>query len=70
MTQTAVEWLFNRLQSEPFLTHEDFEQAKEMEKEQKQNYLTEYFLWHNSMWCICHTPEDIIEFNETYRDNK
>jgi hypothetical protein len=32
--QTAVEWLFNRLQSEPFLTHEDFNKAKEMEKEQ------------------------------------
>ena len=29
--QTAVEWLFDRLQNEPFLTHEDFEQAKEMD---------------------------------------
>jgi hypothetical protein len=34
MKQTAVEWLFDRLQSEPFLTHEDFKQAKEMEKQQ------------------------------------
>jgi hypothetical protein len=34
MTQTAVEWLFDRLQSEPFLTHEDFQQAKEMERHQ------------------------------------
>ena len=33
--QTAVEWLFDRLQNEPFLTHEDFEQAKEMEKSEK-----------------------------------
>ncbi len=32
--QTAVEWLFDRLQSEPFLTHEDFNKAKAMEKEQ------------------------------------
>jgi hypothetical protein len=34
MKQTAVEWLFDRLQSEPFLTHEDFQQAKEMERQQ------------------------------------
>lgn len=32
--QTAVEWLYNRLQTEPYLTLEDFEQAKAMEKEQ------------------------------------
>ena len=31
---TAVEWLYNRLQTEPYLTLEDFEQAKAMEKEQ------------------------------------
>ena len=41
MTQTAVEWLFDRLQSEPFLTHEDFKQAKEMEAEQKKEAYNE-----------------------------
>jgi hypothetical protein len=70
MKQTAVEWLFDRLQSEPFLTHEDFQQAKELEKQQKQNYLKEYFEWHDSMWFASNTPEDIIEFNETYGGNK
>lgn len=34
MEKTAVEWLFDRLQSEPFLTYEDFVKAKEIEKEQ------------------------------------
>lgn len=32
--QTAVEWLYQRLQTEPYLTLKDFEQAKAMEKEQ------------------------------------
>ena len=32
--QTAVEWLYQRLQSEPFLTVEDFNKAKEMERKQ------------------------------------
>ena len=30
---TPVEWLHNRLQTEPFLTNEDFEKAKVMEAE-------------------------------------
>ena len=30
---TPVEWLHNRLQTEPFLTNEDFEKAKAMEAE-------------------------------------
>jgi hypothetical protein len=32
--QTAVEWLHSLLQSEPFLTVEDFNKAKELEKQQ------------------------------------
>jgi hypothetical protein len=32
--QTAVEWLRERLHTEPFLTHEDFTQALAMEREQ------------------------------------
>ena len=39
MNQTAVEWLQNRYDNCPeyhsFLTDEDFEQAKDMDKEQK-----------------------------------
>ena len=38
MTQTAIEWLHSRLQTEPFLTVEDFNKAKEMEKEQMINF--------------------------------
>ena len=34
MKQTAVEWLYERLQTEPYLTLYDFQQAKQMEKEQ------------------------------------
>jgi hypothetical protein len=41
MTQTAVEWLFDRLQSEPFLTHEDFKQAKEMQEQQRKEAYNE-----------------------------
>lgn len=31
---TAVQWLYQRLQTEPYLTLKDFEQAHAMEKEQ------------------------------------
>lgn len=31
---TAVQWLYQRLQTEPYLTLKDFEQALVMEKEQ------------------------------------
>lgn len=31
---TAVQWLYQRLQTEPYLTLKDFEQALAMEKEQ------------------------------------
>ena len=47
-----------------------FEQAKEKEKEQNQNYLKKYFEWHKSMGFFSHQPKDIIEFNETYGGNK
>ncbi len=52
------------------LETELIKQAKELENQQKQNYLKEYFEWHNSMWFASHTPEDIIEFNETYGGDK
>jgi len=32
--KTAVDWLYNRLQTEPYLTLQDFEQAKDLEKQQ------------------------------------
>ena len=34
---TPVEWLHNRLQTEPFLTNEDFEKAKKMEVQSAQS---------------------------------
>lgn len=43
------------------------DKAKEMEKEQNENYLKAYFEWHKSMGFISHKPEDISEFNETYK---
>jgi hypothetical protein len=66
MKQTAVEWLNQRRLKNGFNTMEDFQQAKQMERQQKQNYLIEYFAWHKSMGFVSHTPEDIIEFNETH----
>ena len=35
MKQTAVEWLIEQIQNEKYIEDIDFEQAKEMEKEQK-----------------------------------
>jgi hypothetical protein len=76
MKQTAVEWFMEQIgEKQPNGLYvidslEDvkqvFEQAKEMERQQKQNCLTEYFEWHKSMGFVSHTPADIIEFNETY----
>jgi hypothetical protein len=34
MKQTAVEWLIDQIKSEKYIEDVDFEQAKEMEKEQ------------------------------------
>jgi hypothetical protein len=34
MKQTAVEWLIEQIQNEKYIEDIDFEQAKEMEKEQ------------------------------------
>jgi hypothetical protein len=34
MKQTAVEWLVDQIKSEKYIEDVDFEQAKEMEKEQ------------------------------------
>jgi hypothetical protein len=78
--QTPVEFAFDRLASENLLgiyTYDEmvmfdniFNQAKEIEKTEKQNYLKAYFDWHESMGFVSHKPEDIIEFNETYGDKK
>ncbi len=82
MKQTAVEWLIEQIESGKIeivysnkihsikCLPEITAQAKELENQQKQNYLKEYFEWHNSMWFASHTPEDIIEFNETYGGDK
>jgi hypothetical protein len=70
MKQTAVEWLNQRRLKNGFNTMEDFQQAKEMEKVEKENYLKAYFEWHKSMGFVSHKPEDIIEFNKTYGCNK
>ena len=65
--QTAVEWLINAVEANmDDIPLEVQEQAKELENQQKQNYLKEYFAWHNSMGFVSHTHEDIIEFNKTY----
>jgi hypothetical protein len=37
MKQTAVEWLIEQIQNEKYIEDVDFEQAKEMEKEQIKN---------------------------------
>jgi hypothetical protein len=76
--QTAVEWLFNEITlqyvAKGNLSFMDIvnmsQQAKEMEKIEKQNYLKAYFDWHKQMGFVSHKPEDIIEFNETYGGNK
>jgi hypothetical protein len=78
--QTPVEFAFDRLASENLLgiyTYDEmvmfdniFNQAKEIEKAEKQNYLKAYFDWHKLMGFVSHKPEDIIEFNETYGGNK
>jgi hypothetical protein len=74
--QTAVEWqyieLSKFLNGKSEFTHKSdiLIKAKEMEKQQNLNYLKSYFEWHKSMGFVSHKPEDIIEFNETYRVNK
>jgi hypothetical protein len=72
--QTAVEWLidmhFGGIEHVTPYFKKHIEEAKEMEKEQNKNYLKEYFEWHKSMGFFSHKPEDIIEFNEKYGDNK
>ena len=37
MTQTAVQWLEDRYRPKGYITAEEFEQAKEMEKQQLMN---------------------------------
>ena len=44
MKQTAVEFLFNQLDLQGTLYLEDFEQAKEMEKEQIIEFTNDYVL--------------------------
>ena len=76
--QTAVEWLFNEITLEYVakgnLSFMDIvnmsQQAKEMEKIEKQNYLKAYFDWHKQMGFVSHKAEDIIEFNKTYGGDK
>lgn len=65
--QSSVEWLFQRLQSEPFLTVEDFKQAKAMHrKEIEQSYIAGAV---NEFDCIHHGGLNISGkqyYNETF----
>jgi hypothetical protein len=60
MKQTAVEWLIEQIRNEKYIEDVDFEQAKEMEKEQIKN------AWLNSL-----TKGDFNSaeeyYNETYK---
>ena len=72
--QTAVQEFWDKIALKLSVEQLDefrplFEQAKEKEKEQNQNYLKKYFDWHKSMGFFSHQPKDIIEFNETYGGN-
>jgi 1,4-dihydroxy-2-naphthoyl-CoA synthase len=75
--QTAVEWYAGRhydlelLRSFGAISIVEYyeeltkavQQAKEMEKIEKQNYLKAYFDWHKQMGFVSHKAEDIIEYN-------
>ena len=72
MKQTAVEWLFNQIQKDiiglEFDYADEFNQAKEMEKEQKIKFANEYAesgsFYCNGEFAIEKDAEDF--YNETY----
>jgi hypothetical protein len=71
MKQTAVEWLENELKKIPFINPQDaFEQAKQMEKQQK----IEAYIAGSLTGCGCYDymkKEDGEQYyNETYGGNK
>ncbi len=65
MTQTAVEWLEDRCRPKGYITAEEFNQAKEMEKEQ---ITDSYIMGSYDMADKEFRPEQY--YNETYGGNK
>ena len=72
MKQTAVEWLFNQIKKDiiglEFDYADEFNQAKEMEKEQMWEYIKKnYCIGHRSL--EFHRLEFEQYYNETYGGN-
>ena len=62
---TAVEWLYNKMyEHKGIITIEEFEQAKEMEKEQIMNAFEEGMFHHTNGFC----PDEYYE--ETFKNTK
>ncbi len=59
MKQTAVEWLVEQLQQNKFITESQIHLAKELEKQQQENF---------AAWCIKKRVDffDDTEIGETY----
>ena len=72
MTQTAVECLVEQVWKREPLEHEKkvIEHVKQMEKEQKQDYLKGYFEWHKSKGYLSHKKEDLDEYYRETIENK
>jgi len=70
--QSSVDWLFQRLQSEPFLTVEDFKQAKAMHREQTKAAWNHGFDWGQMEQSLAEQgkPSTLIDsehyYNETF----
>lgn len=67
MTQTAVQWLEDRYRPKGYITAEEFEQAKEIEKEQIINSHLTGLIHPLEMEA---TKQAEQYFNETYGGNK
>ena len=64
MKQTAVEWLIEQVKSEKYIDDIDFEQAKEMEKEQ---IMKAFHKQTQKFYC---DEESEQYYNETFKTNK
>ena len=62
--QTAVEWLIEQVKSEKYIDDIDFEQAKEMEKEQ---IMKAFHKQTQKFYC---DEESEQYYNETFKTNK
>ena len=69
---SSVEWLEQELKKIPFVNVlEVFEQAKEMEKQEKIKFATDFFFWWYNQTSGTNTYEAVEKFyNETYGGNK